>query len=178
MTYRYPWRAMAPDYARAAVGVACTATPLILMELPGLVTAVLAFLGMIFALFGGQVVLRHTTRILVSERDIRALPMGTRVAWSGLSRLTLAYFSVRRDGRSGWMELKLRSGRRTLRIDSRLNGFTEVVRQAAAAASGACLHLDTSTVSNLATLGIGVGIAVNIGVAAEPRPELDQGEHG
>ncbi len=174
MTYRYPWRTMVPDYARAVVGVACTATPLILMDLPLLMTVVLVSLAIIFALFAVQAVLRHATRILVSERDIRALPMGTRLAWDSLTRLTLAYFSVRRDGRSGWMELKLRSGRRTLRIDSRLDGFTEVVRQAAAAASGACLHLEPSTVSNLATLGISVGISVGIGVAGEPRVR----EHG
>ena len=161
MIYRYPWRSLLPDYARAVVGVASTATPSMLMDLPALVTAVLAFLAMIFALFGAQAVLRHSARILISERDIRALPMGTRLAWDNLSRLSLAYFSVRRDGRNGWMEVKLTSGRRTLRIDSRLDGFTEVVRQAAAAASGACLRLDTLTLSNLATLGISVG--------AEPR---------
>jgi hypothetical protein len=170
MTYRYPWRAMLPDYARAVVGVASTATPLTLMELPGLVTVVLAFLAIIFALFGAQAALKHATRVVVSERDVRLLPMGTRLAWDSLSRLTLAYFSVRRDGRNGWMELKVQSGDRTLRIDSRLDGFTDVVRQAAAAASGACLHLEPSTVSNLVTLGIGEGI----GVVAEPR----LGEHG
>ena len=170
MTYRYPWRAVLPDYVRAVLGVVFTATPLMLMDLPGLVTWVLAFLAMIFALFGAQAALRHATRILMSARDIRALPMGTRLAWDDLSRLTLAYFSVRRDGRNGWMELKLCSGRRTLRIDSRLDGFTEVVRQAAAAASDACLHLEPSTLSNLATLGIGEGI----GVGTEPRVR----EHG
>lgn len=170
MTYRYPWRAMLPDHARATIGLACTATPLILMDLPGPVTVVLAFLAMIFALFAVQAVLRHATRILVSERDIRALPMGTRLAWDSLTRLTLAYFSVRRDGRGGWMELKLRSDRRTLRIDSRLDGFTDVVQRAAAAANGACLHLGPSTLSNLAILGIDAGIAV----AAEPRVR----EHG
>ena len=178
MTYRYPWRAMAPDYARAAGGFLCTATPALFMDLASLVTGVLAFLAAIFLLFGAQAALRHATRILVSERDIRALPMGTRLDWDGLTRLTLAYFSVRRDGRSGWsepsshqrpdgrggwMELKLRSGRRTLRIDSRLEGFSEVVRQAAAAATGACLQLDTTTLGNLATLGIGVGSAPEAG---------------
>ena len=171
MTYRYPWRAMVPDYARAVLGLACAATPLIVTDLPGLAAAVLAFLAMIFALFGVQVILRHTTRILVSEGDIRARPLGPRLAWDSLTRLTLAYFSVRRDGRRGWMELKLRSGRRTLRIDSRLDGFTEVVRQAAAAASDTCLHLDTPTTSNLATLGIGAGLGTGIGAVAEPRPE-------
>jgi hypothetical protein len=170
MTYRYPWRAVLPDYARAVLGVVFTATPLMLMDLPGLVTWVLAFLAMIFALLGAQAALRHATRILMGAHDIRALPMGTRLAWDDLSRLTLAYFSVRRDGRNGWMELKLCSGRRTLRIDSRLDGFTEVVRQAAAAAGDACLHLEASTLSNLATLGIGAGI----GAGTEPRVR----EHG
>ncbi len=170
MTYRYPWRAMLPDYARAVVGLASTAAPLTLMEPPALVTVVLAFLAMAFALFGAQAALRHATRILVSERDVRALPMGTRLVWDSLSRLTLVYFSVRRDGRNGWMELKVQSGDRTLRIDSRLDGFTDVVRQAAAAASDVCLHLEPSTVSNLVTLGIGEGL----GVIAEPRGR----EHG
>lgn len=156
MTYRYPWQAMLPDYTRAAAGLACTATPLALMDLPGWVSAVLAFLTAIFAAFGVQAGVRHATRILVSARDIRALPIGTRVDWDRLTRLKLAYFSVRRDGRRGWMELKLKSGRRTLRIDSRLNGFNEVVRQAVGAASQACLRLEASTVSNLTTLGISI----------------------
>lgn len=167
MTYRYPWRAMVADYARAGIGLACTVMPLILTDLPPLAAAVLAFLAMLFALFGIQAIRRHTTRILVGEEDIRASPFGPRLAWDSLSKLTLAYFSVRRDGRRGWMELKLRSGRRTLRVDSRLDGFTEVVRQAAAAASDACLHLDTPTVSNLAILGIGE----RIGAAARSRLE-------
>ncbi len=161
MTYRYPWRAMVADHVRAVVGVACTAMPLIFLELPGPVQVVLAFLAMIFALFGLQAVLRHASRVLVSERDIRALPLGKRLAWDGLTRLTLGYFSVRRDGRSGWMELKVQSGRRTLRIDSRLEGFTEVVRLATAAATGACLQLDASTLSNLAMLGIDVDIGMD-----------------
>ncbi len=154
MMYRYPWQAMVPDYARAVAGMACTGGPLALMELPGAVTGVLLFLVAIFALFGAQAALRHATRILVSARDIRALPMGPRLDWARLTRLRLAYFSVRRDGRRGWMELKLRSGGRALRIDSRLDGFAEVVDLAARAASEACVELEPVTVTNLANLGI------------------------
>lgn len=154
ITYRYPWRSMLPDYVRAALGMVCTVAPLALMDLSVPVAGVLAFLALIFILFAAQAVCRHATHILVSERDIRARPLGGRIAWDSLTRLRLAYFSVRRDGRDGWMELKVQSGRRTLRIDSRLHGFSEVVRQAAAAAKHACLELDTSTLSNLATLGI------------------------
>lgn len=166
MTYRYPWQAMVPDYTRAALGMVCTSAPLVLVELPGPAVAVLTFLAAIFVLFGIQAALRHVTRILVSTRDIRALPMGTRLDWDALTRLRLAYFSVRRDGRRGWMELKLRSGRRTLRIDSRLEGFTEVVRQAVAAAGQACVQLEPTTLSNLETLGIAMAA------------ESGAGEHG
>jgi hypothetical protein len=171
MTYRYPWRAMVADYSRAVLGVVCTVTPLILACLPPLAAGVLVVLAILFALFGMQAIYRHTTRILVSEGDIRARPLGQRLAWDSLSKLTLGYFSVRRDGRRGWMELKLRSGRRTLRVDSRLDGFTEVVRQAVAAANDACLHLDPSTLSNLAMLGLGERV---VATNAEPRPQ----EHG
>ena len=163
MTYRYPWRAMVPDYFRAGIGLACTGIPAAFMDLPPLVTGVLAFLAAIFLLFGVQAALRQATRVLVSEQDIRALPMGVRIEWDALTRLTLAYFSVRRDGRSGWMELKLRSGRRTLRIDSRLDGFREVLRLASAAATDACLQLDDSTLGNLATLGIGLSAGTEAG---------------
>lgn len=163
MTHRYPWQAMVPDYVRAVLGAACTAAPAALMELPELVTGVLACLAAVFALFGMQAALRHATRILVSARDIRALPIGPRIEWDQLTRLRLAYFSVRRDGREGWMELKLRSGRRTLRIDSRLDGFAEIVRQAAAAASQASLRLEPATLSNLANLGIVMGDAHGAG---------------
>jgi hypothetical protein len=156
MTYRYPWQAMVPDYVRAAIGMLFAGMPLMLVEMPLVVTGVLAFLVVIFAAFAVQAGLRHATKILVSARDIRALPMGVRLDWDRLTRLRLAYFSVRRDGRRGWMELKLRSGRRTLRIDSRLEGFTEVVRQAAAAASEGCVQLEPTTLSNLANLGIAV----------------------
>ena len=156
MTYRYPWRAMLPDYLRAGIGIACTGVPAAFMDLPPLATAVLGALAAVFILFALQAGLRQVTRIQVSEEAILALPAGTRIPWSGLSRLRLGYFSVRRDGRGGWMELKIRGGRRTLRIDSRLEGFADVVRRAAAAAAAACVDLDTATESNLANLGIGV----------------------
>jgi hypothetical protein len=154
MTYRYPWRAMLPDYARACFGLGCTLIPLLFMDASAAVAAVLLFLGLIFTLFALQAVLRQATRIAVNEREIRARPLGPRLAWDALSGLKLAYFSVRRSAGGGWMELKLQSAGRSLRMDSRLEGFSEVVRQAAAAATDACLHLDGATISNLAILSI------------------------
>lgn len=155
--HRYPWRSLVPDYVRAIVGMACTGGPLVLASLPPLAGLVLGVLTAIFLVFGIQAVLRQVTTILVNGRGIRALPFGARLDWDRLTRLRLAYFSVRRDRRAGWMELKLGSGRRTLRIDSRLEGFVDVVRQAAAAADRERLALEPATLSNLSDLGIRAG---------------------
>jgi hypothetical protein len=145
---------MVPDYARAALGVGCTGAPVLLADLPALATTALSALVAIFGLFAMQVGLKHRTRILMNDQGIRALPLGRLLDWNRLSRMSLAYFSVRRDGREGWMELKLTGDRGTLRIDSRLEGFADVVRRAVSAAGGASLHLDPTTLSNLSALGI------------------------
>ena len=52
----------------------------------------------------------------------------------------------------GWMQLKLRDARRTIRIDSDLDGFAELAREAARAAALHDLVLDTATASNLEML--------------------------
>ena len=157
VTYRYPWQSLVPDYARAAFGAACTGTPLALASPSAVVASVLAVLTALFVVFGAQSLVRQMTTIRVDGDGIRALPLGARVDWDALTRLRLVYFSVRRDRRGGWMELKLASGRRTLRIDSRLEGFIDVVRCAAAAAEHARLDLEPATVGNLADLGIHTG---------------------
>ena len=66
--------------------------------------------------------------------------------------MRLAWFSVRRGGSKGWMELSLGAGRARVRIDSRLDGFHEVAQRAAAAARERGLDLDTVTSANLASL--------------------------
>jgi len=164
MIYRYPLRAVASDYARAAVGLGCTGTPLLLAELPGVAVGILGLLTGLFGLFGLQAGLRQRTRIEMSERGISAEPLGTRIDWSDIRTLRLAHFSVRRDGREGWMELKLRGEGGTVRVDSRLEGFVEVVARAALAAYAARLSLDAATRSNLAVLGVAEEGASDMGV--------------
>jgi hypothetical protein len=76
------------------------------------------------------------------------------IAWSELDRVRLAYYSTRRDRRGGWMQLELRSGREKVRIDSRIEGFTDVVKASARAAEARGLSLDPATLANLEALGI------------------------
>jgi hypothetical protein len=70
--------------------------------------------------------------------------------------MKLAYYSTRRDRKSGWMQLKLAAGRSRLSLDSRLDGFERLVRHAALAAAGRDLELSEATAANLHALGIRV----------------------
>jgi hypothetical protein len=78
----------------------------------------------------------------------------TSIWWSKLDRMKLSYYSTRRDGRGGWMQLKLRAGWSTLRVDSRVEGFSDLVIASAKAAQMRCLSLDPATSVNLQALGI------------------------
>ncbi|MBV9815124.1 MAG: hypothetical protein JO229_05170, partial [Alphaproteobacteria bacterium] len=53
-----------------------------------------------------------------------------------------------------WMQLELRSGWSTLRVDSRIIGFSELVTSSAQAAAMRGLQLDPATSANLQVLGI------------------------
>ncbi len=52
------------------------------------------------------------------------------------------------------MELKLVSDAHSVRLDSRLEGFSEIAASAARAAGDNGLELDSATLANLAALGI------------------------
>ena len=77
---------------------------------------------------------------------------GAAIQWADLCLLRLDYYSTRRDGEGGWMQLRLGDARRTIRIDSDLDGFAELVDAAARAAARRNLALDATTAANLKVL--------------------------
>jgi HEAT repeat protein len=68
--------------------------------------------------------------------------------------MKLAYYSTRRDRKSGWMQLELGAGRARLSLDSRLDGFDRLVRYAAIAAAERGLQPSEATAANLQAMGI------------------------
>jgi hypothetical protein len=84
-------------------------------------------------------------------------PAGGIVEWRRLDRLKLSYFSTKRDRSDGWMQLAVGStGGRTVKIDSSLDGFHDVVERAAHAAGDTGLTLSEATRANLKAMGITV----------------------
>jgi len=153
--YAYPTSAMYGDYLRAAAGFVPTAAILTTMPVGVVSATVLSGFGAIFAVFGVRTLVRHGTRFDLTESALRASGLRrTSIAWAELDRMTLAYYSTRRDRRDGWMQLELRSGRKKVRLDSRIEGFAELVGKSASAAKSRGLTLNAATLSNLATLGV------------------------
>jgi hypothetical protein len=153
--YAYPASAMYGDYFRAAAGFVPTAT--ILAAMPVGTVAATALMGFValFAVFGLRTILRHGTRFEVTESALRASGLRrTSIAWGELDRMTLAYYSTRRDRREGWMQLELRSGWTKVRLDSRIEGFAELVDKSASAATSRGLTFNAATLANLAALGV------------------------
>ena len=135
---RYPRQTLWADYIRAATGALLCGLPLVLLEVNRWLAAILAAGFVLFGLFLVRTALRQNTRYVLAADTLCADgPAGALVEWGQLDRMKLAYYSTKRDRTSGWMQLSIGSaGRRTLKVDSSLDGFYDIVERAAGAATG------------------------------------------
>ena len=158
----YPAAAMVGDYLRAAAGLVPAGTILATMPVAAVPATLLGGFAAIFGIFGLRTALRHNTSIEMTDTGIGARGLVAnglverRIAWAELDRLRLAYYSTRRDRKSGWMQLELGGGGTRLSLDSRLAGFGEIVRRAADAAADNHLRVSEATAANLEALGVRV----------------------
>jgi hypothetical protein len=116
--------------------------------------AVLGALAALFAAHGARTWVKSATRIEVGDEGIAVHgPRNALLRWDGLKQMSLTYYSTRRDGSKGWMQMKLKGAETNLRIDSTLDGFPALVRRAAAEAAKRGLELPPATLANMAALG-------------------------
>ena len=159
---------MVSDYLVSGGGLALTLPPLAMFELPSLTTWILALLSLGFAIHGFAVVRRQRLRVETDEDGLWFSPPRRRIAWNEITRFGLSYFSTRRDGARGWMELKLAGPGATLRVDSRLERFDELVGRAWSAASRCGVEPDPTTRANLEALGMAARAPGTGGPASAP----------
>ena len=158
--YRYPLGSLVPDGLRALAGLVFAGVPLVLFPVSSWFGALLWVGVVLFGVFGVLTARRVRTRVRMDEDGIEAIPGRGRLRWAHLRSVKLRYFAVRREPergtgrRRGWMQLVLAGNGGKVRIDSRLDGFDEVLRRTAAAASGLALDLDRVTRSNFEASGI------------------------
>jgi hypothetical protein len=153
--HRYPNAAMVGDYLRALAGLVPTGVLLVIFPLGGVAIGVLGSLAAIFGIFGARTLFRHCTRFEVDEAELRAMGIRRRtIVWGELDRMRLAYYSTRRDRKAGWMQLELGAAGSKVSLDSRIDGFDQLVRCAAFVAGTRGLDLSDATVANLQALGV------------------------
>lgn len=157
--YGYSAGAMAADYVRGLGGIALTAGPLWLMEPAGVLAWVLAACMLLFLVYFARAVVRHLTRIELSETGITARgPFGGAVPWDELRSMKLSYYTTRSDRTGGWMQLDLSTGESSISFDSRLQDFGDLVVIAAQQAERRGRPtLDEATRLNLKALGVRYG---------------------
>jgi hypothetical protein len=153
---RYPRQTLWADYIRAGAGVVLCGAPLLLLEVNRWLALVLCGGFALFALFFVRTALRHRTRYVLGPDTLCADgPAGTMVEWNRIDRLKLSYFSTKRDRSDGWMQLIVGSaGGRSVKVDSSLDGFHDIVERAARAAEASGLALSEATRANLRAMGI------------------------
>ena len=147
---------MLSDYLVSGGGLALSVSPLVMFDLSAVTAWIFGLMSVGFAAHGLDVVRRQRTRVETDEGGLWVSPPPRRIAWNEVTRFALAYFSTRRDGARGWMELKVASPVTTLRVDSRLERFDELVGRARAAALRGGVELDLTTRTNLVALGLPV----------------------
>jgi hypothetical protein len=112
-------------------------------------------MAILFALFALRTALRQITRYELDTSGIRALgPWPREIPWAQLEDFSLRYYSTRRDGERGWLQLKLTAAGSSLKIDQALEGFDQIAAQALAAAGGRGLAHSHATLDNLHRLGL------------------------
>ena len=151
---RYPARALAGDYARAAIGVMLCGGGALLAPPGGAAFWILAALAILFAGFAARTALRHATAVTLGPGGVATTgPRPARIDWPALDHMRLAYYSTRRDRSNGWMQLTLGAGRTRLQLDSALDDFPLVAAAASHAADMNGLALSAATRANFEALG-------------------------
>jgi len=166
--HRYDKHSVRADLRRAAMGLILTVGPMLLLGDSAVALAILGVLALLFLAFGLRTVLRGMTLVHVTEHGLSSDSLGGRegrlpglaprtIAWRDIRKVGLRFFSLKRDRSEGWMELSLGDGHRSLRLDSTLDGFKDIVVRAAEAARANGVTFSHSTQANLAALGIRAG---------------------
>lgn len=152
---RYPPKVLLGDYVRAGIGLILTLPPAAMMPVGSVAQVIVGLLALLFAVFGLRTWLRQTGHVKLDANGVETSALRrTRLEWTAIKSVKLAYYATRTDRGGGWMQLTIKGDAGTVRIDSTLDGFIDVARAAADAAKANRLGLSEATRANFTSLGI------------------------
>lgn len=164
-TYQYARPGLRTDLLRAGAGLVLTLVPLAVAHDSRVAEIILGGLAGLFTVFALRTGLRYLTLVEITGDGISWVPVGgrslripglrpVRLSWGSIDKVSLRFFSTRRDRSEGWMELHLGAGRRGVTLDSTLDGFRAIAARCARAAAENNIRLSSSTVENFQSLGV------------------------
>ncbi len=147
--HAYSPNSLRADYFKALVGMlACWAPFAYGAEVSGGMM-ILLVCGGLFGLLAIRTMMKSLTKFSLNGEGLKVnFPMRREISWHELTFLSLSYYSTWRNGDNGWMQLTLKDGRKSLRLESNVSGFEDIVGNALAAAHTARLQLDQKTLRN------------------------------
>ena len=164
---RYPFSALAWDYARGIAGILVGLVILVTNEWHNQLVWLFVGLTALFVIYTMMTLAKNLARFRVSEEGIECGAFRRRtIRWGDLSDLALRFYPTDRRRKKGWMTLTLkakpaadpsrrkRTSETKLEIESSLPGFSEIAARAAHAAKENKLMVDRITADNLAALGV------------------------
>lgn len=153
--HRYPPNSLVGDYMRAGAGFLVTALPVVWLKPAAPIALMLTLIAIACGYLLYRTMDRQRAVVSFDEQGVMYQAFrGHAFAWESLSSMVLSYYALKRDRTDGWMQLTLKAGPRTIKVDSRLDGFVELVRYSSRAARMNSLPLNPITVANLRALRI------------------------
>jgi len=156
---RYPPRALAGDYLRAAAGLFVGLGVLAAVPPAPAVLAIFGSLAALFGAFGLRTAHRHLLRVAVSDSGIACSGFVAKtLPWQQIDSVRLRYFGSRRSKwrplGGGFLQLTLKGAGTSMTFESSLADFDWLAGRAAEALRQRGLTLEPATASNLIELGI------------------------
>ena len=164
--YYYTISVLRPDYIKSSIGMALPVVVLFFFsDLLGLFW-ISAIIFLLFFIIFIRTLIRHFTRITISEKYIKVRMFREReLSWRNLSGLQVYYYKAWRFGGDNWMRVVLRDSNIKLAIESSLEGFEHIVLKAKLSAKENKLKLSPVTISNLTFIGVEAAGELDAGAA-------------
>ncbi len=154
-TFRYKNEGILWDSAKGLIGIILVSIPLIFGDPIPWISYLLLALMALFMLFIGRCYLRFYSEFQVDDEKLSILrPFTKTLKWQDITQLKLRYYSTKKTGDDGWMFLQLKAGNISINVDSQIDGFDDILKQAAKAAEQVQLALDPVTLDNMNASGI------------------------
>ncbi|MEZ5932458.1 MAG: hypothetical protein R3F54_10975 [Alphaproteobacteria bacterium] len=152
--HRYPTSSLLFDGIRAVLGMALTLGPLAFLDIAWPMAGVLVLVGLIFLVFSFNLAVRSLSSIELSDDGVcRGGPMTRRLAWADLTSMKLAHYAAPRRPSEGWYQLTVKDSDTSLKIESTIEGFGDILSAAVRAARAGGLPLDPATGDNIRVFG-------------------------